>query len=171
MSETPALAEELLRAIRRIVRRISDHSRRLSQEVGLTLPQLLVLRAIGRLDEEAELTLARVSREVQLSAATVSRIVDRLERAGLVARERKAADRRKVCLSLTPAGVDRFQALPTPLQERFVARLGELSEGESQALLDALQRVLTMMEEPDAEEVEVAPMLAPGLDPGSEQLD
>lgn len=170
MTETPAIAEDLLRAIRRIVRRISDHSRRLSNEVGLTVPQLLVLRAIGRRHEEPELTLAQVSKDVQLSPATVSRIIDRLERAGLVARERRSNDRRKVCLSLTAAGIDRFDALPMPLQERFVERLTELSDAEGRGLLEALQRVLELMEAGD-DEVEAAPMLMPGLDPGSEHLD
>lgn len=161
VSDDEDIAEEVLRAIRRIVRRISEHSRFLSREVGLTVPQLLVLRAIGTLSEE-EITLAIVSREVQLSPATVSRIIDRLERAGLVLRERRATDRRKVCLSLTPAGLDRFETLPTPLQETFVARLAKLGPRQRTTLLRSLERVIDLME---AEDLDAAPILTPEIDP------
>jgi DNA-binding MarR family transcriptional regulator len=155
-------ADAILRSIRRIVKRVSEHSRNLSRDVGLTVPQLLCLRVIGDLDErEAEVTVAVVATRVQLGAPTVSRIVDRLERAGLVVRERRAADRRKVCLSLTPGGVERFQSLPKPLQDRFVHRFGELTSARRAELLGALQEVITLME---ADDVVAAPVLSPGVE-------
>ncbi len=159
------LADDMLRAIRRIVRRVSEHSQYLSREAGLTVPQLLVLKAIGKEEDAggatAEVTVVRVSQEVQLSPATVSRIVDRLERAGLVLRERRAKDRRKVCLSLTPAGLERWQTLPKPLQDRFVERLAGLPDAEREGLLASLHRVIELM---DAEDLDAAPVLAPGMD-------
>ncbi|MCA9650141.1 MAG: winged helix-turn-helix transcriptional regulator, partial [Myxococcales bacterium] len=142
-------SEAVLRAIRRIVRRISEHSRNLSRQVGLTVPQLLCLKAIGQLEEsegQPEITVLLVGERVQLSPPTVSRIVDRLVRAGLVTRERRARDRRKVCLSLTAAGVERYGTLPRPLQETFVARFGALSVQRQQAILQALEEVGAMME-------------------------
>ena len=155
-------ADAILRSIRRIVKRVSEHSRNLSRDVGLTVPQLLCLRVIGELDErEAEVTVAVVATRVQLGAPTVSRIVDRLERSGLVVRERRAADRRKVCLSLTPAGFERFQSLPKPLQDRFVQRFGELSPTRRAELLGALHEVLTLME---ADDLVAAPVLSPGVE-------
>jgi len=159
MSE-PTIAHEVLRSIRQIVRRISEHSRYLSREVGLTIPQLMCLKAIGELDGEDPdgLTVARVADAVQLSAATVSRIVDRLVKAGLVQRERSERDRRRVCLALTDVGLERFQALPTPMQERFVDSLMALGEDERATLLSALRRIGAMM---DATDVDAAPMLTP----------
>lgn len=157
-----ALAHELLRVIRQIVRRISVHSKYLSREVGLTVPQLMCLKAIGELEEdEPEVTVAMVSERVQLAAATASRILDRLVRAGLVQRERRSTDRRRVCLSLTPAGMERFQTLPAPLQDRFVARLSELPHEERAQLLSSLYRVAELM---DATDLDAAPMLTPGED-------
>lgn len=155
-------ADAILRSIRRIVKRVSEHSRNLSRDVGLTVPQLLCLRVVGELDErETEVTVAVVAARVQLGAPTVSRIVDRLERAGLVVRERRAADRRKVCLSLTPAGLERFQSLPKPLQDRFVQRFGELTPARRAELLGALHEVITLME---ADELLAAPVLSPGVE-------
>lgn len=154
------VAHEMLRSIRQIVRRISEYSRSLSRDVGLTVPQLMCLKQIGDLEpDEPEITVALVGTRVDLSAATVSRIVDRLVRAGLVLRERRARDRRKVCLSLTTAGLERYQALPTPMQERFVGQLMKLDDDERGDLLAALRRITELM---DASELDAAAMLAPG---------
>lgn len=163
-SPSGAQATEVLRAIRRIVRRVAEHSSYLSREVGLTVPQLLCLKAIGELEETSnphEITVAMVAQAVHLGPPTVSRIVDRLERARLVIRQRRAKDRRKVCLSLTPAGTERFQTLPEPLQETFVTRFDRLPERRRAEILSALHHVIDMME---AGELDAAPVLAPGMD-------
>ena len=160
MSSTTNIADEVLMSIRQIVRRISEHSKFLSREVGLTVPQLMCLKAVGEFaPHEDEITVAMVSKHVQLSAATVSRIIDRLTRAGLIDRERRSKDRRRVCLSLTESGLERFHNLPTPLQEQFVKRLHKISESERQILLHALRRIVELM---DAEDLDAAPILAPG---------
>ncbi len=49
--EDAEIAHEVLRTIRQIVRKISEHSKSLYREVGLTVPQLMCLKAIGELDE------------------------------------------------------------------------------------------------------------------------
>lgn len=160
MASGTEIAHDVLKTIRQIVRRISQHSKSLSQECGLTVPQLMCLKAIGELEVETkEVTVVMVSTNLQLSPATVSRIIDRLVRSGLILRERRAKDRRKVCLSLTSAGLERYQTLPTPLQERFVRRLMALPEEERVQLLDTLRRVSTLM---GAENLDAAPILAPG---------
>ncbi|MFQ5477533.1 MAG: MarR family winged helix-turn-helix transcriptional regulator [Candidatus Binatia bacterium] len=155
-------ANEILRSIRRIVRRISEQSRLMSRDVGITLPQLLCLKAIGELEEaEDEVTVVMVGKRVHLAPATVSRIVERLVNAGMVNRERRSKDRRKVCLSLTDLGLERFQTLPTPFQETFVQRLAKLDRNERDALLDSLRRLTQLME---AEDLDAAPVLVPGSD-------
>jgi hypothetical protein len=57
------IAHDVLRTIRQIMRRVAEHSRYLSTEVGLTLPQLMCLKAVGELEEEAvsEITVANVA--------------------------------------------------------------------------------------------------------------
>jgi DNA-binding MarR family transcriptional regulator len=78
-----------------------------------------------------------------------------------VNRERRAKDRRKVCLSLTAAGLERFQTLPIPLQEIFVRRLSNLPAKERTALLASLRRIAELME---ATEIDAAPLLTPEVD-------
>jgi len=162
MDQDLEVAHEVLRCIRQLIRQVAVHSKYLGTEAGLTLPQLVCLKAVGELQEkEAEVTIAMISAQVRLSAATVSRIIERLYRAGLVARERRSRDRRKVCLTLTPAGGERFRKLPTPLQERFVEGLMKLEPDERMELLQALRRISELM---DASDLDAAPLLTPGPD-------
>lgn len=156
------VAHELLGTIRQIVRKVSEHSKTMYREVGLTVPQLMCLKAIGELgDESDEVTVGMVAKKLDLSAATVSRIVDRLVRANLVVRERRAKDRRKACLSLSVLGVERFHALPVPLQELFVQRLSNLPAEERATLLRSLRRIAELME---ATDIDAAPLLTPDVD-------
>jgi DNA-binding MarR family transcriptional regulator len=66
----------------------------------ITLTQLSVLRAL----RNGPQTVGRLGSDVGLSPASVTRLVDRLERRKLVARSREAADRRRVDVQLTTAG-------------------------------------------------------------------
>lgn len=157
--------DEVLRSIRRIVRKVSEHSRYLATEVGLSVAQLLCLRAIGEMERQyeagqSEVTVVMVAARVQLGGSAVSRIVDRLVKAGLVERERRSKDRRKVCLSLTSVGLERFQYLPKPLQETFVNEFNALPADERSQIIETLARVSRMM---DASELDAAPILVPGL--------
>lgn len=155
------IAHDVLRTIRQIMRRVAEHSRYLSTEVGLTLPQLMCLKAVGELEQEegAEITVAKVAERVQFSPATVSRIVDRLVAVHLLERTRAEKDRRKVRLSLSLQGKERFVTLPVPLQEAFVERLRELPHAERLNLLQALRRLSSLM---GADKLDVAPLLHEG---------
>lgn len=151
-------AEGILRAVRRIVRCTTLHSKRIYRDSGLTVPQLLCLRAIASA-KTVNVTPVQIARQVQLSPATVTGILDRLERYGLILRERLKHDRRKVGLRLTDPGHERLAAQPAPLQERFLQRLERLDEAEQQRLLGALEQVVEMME---ATELDASPILTTG---------
>jgi DNA-binding MarR family transcriptional regulator len=119
--------------------------------------------AISEFPEGTEITVAMVAEAVQLSAPTVSRILDKLETGGYVARERKSKDRRRVCVSLTEEGWQRAENLPTPLHEQFLKRIDTLDPLECLGLLKALETVVELM---DAEEIDAAPLLIPELEVG-----
>jgi DNA-binding MarR family transcriptional regulator len=73
---------------------------RLWQESEVTLTQLLVLRVL----RQGPLTARRLGDEVGLSPTSMTRLVDRLEKRGLVTRRRESDDRRFVEVHLEPAG-------------------------------------------------------------------
>ena len=158
---TAPTSDDVLRALRRILRKVSQHSRNLSRVAGLTVPQLLCMRAIVDAGTDVEVTASMVSNAVQLSPATVSRILDRLEKRQLILRERRSQDRRKVCLSLTELGRQKVDDLPASLQEQFVARMESLPVKEQSQLLGTLEKIVEMME---ATEIDAAPVLDPRTD-------
>ena len=147
---------EIVSALRRIVRAIDLRSRRLFEQSGLTGPQLLVLREASRLSGGSITALARA---VELSQPTVSGIIDRLERRGMVRRSRATGDRRTVMVAVTPEGGRALRDAPSLLQDRFRSELARLEEWELTQLLATLQRVAAMM---GAEEIDAAPVLATG---------
>jgi DNA-binding MarR family transcriptional regulator len=153
-------AERILRALRGIVRSITIHSKRLYRDTGLTLPQVLCLRVIYNSRDEG-ITAAEVSRAIQLSPATVTGIIDRLENAGLVERVRESKDRRKVTLRMTDAGVERYNALPWSLQDRAIERLNQLEPEQRRAILMSLKQVLDIIE---ASSLDASPILTSGED-------
>jgi len=61
MSQAP---QEVLIALRRIMRATELYSKQLSKTAGLTSPQLLILAAIARL---GDVTIGTIAREVKLS--------------------------------------------------------------------------------------------------------
>ena len=146
--------EQLLVSLRRIIRAIDIHSHQLLKNSGLTGPQLIVIKQISQL--EAPLA-TQVAQKINLSAATVTTIIDRLEKRELVIRQRSAIDKRKVHLFLTEAGQQLLQASPQPLQEHFINRYQSLDKANQDRLLDSVEQIASMM---DAEVLEALPILS-----------
>lgn len=148
--------EEVLVSLRQIIRAIDIHSKKLSKESGLTGPQLILMRSI---EELGEVTIKQLSGHTNMSQATATAILDRLERNGYVQRIRSTQDKRKVHAYLTEAGKERLESAPTPLQDSFIRKFQKLEEWEQSLLLSSVQRISTMM---NAEDIDVAPMLELG---------
>lgn len=161
----PGLEEEIVQNIRRIVRAIELHSQDLLARVGLTAPQLAVLKALPKLETPTPTSLAR---ELKLSQPTVSGILERLQAKGLVARTEARSDRRLHSYGLTETAVELLSKSPPLLQEHFRRRLLGLQDWERSALLSALQRLACLM---DAESLEAYPVLTSGADPLGRDLE
>lgn len=153
--------DQVLISLRKIIRAIDLHSKRLERESGLTGPQLLIMQLIAN---AGEVTAGVIAREVSLSQATVTSIIDRLERKGLLVRERNTEDKRKVMVSLTTAGNTALEKAPALMQESFIQRFDKLEEWEQSLLLSSLQRLGEMM---NASDLDAAPL----LDSSDAQLD
>jgi DNA-binding MarR family transcriptional regulator len=102
---------------------------RLFAEYGISDPQYNVLRILrghgGRGLPCTEIAAQMVSRMPDMT-----RLVDRLEKTGLVRRCRTAADRRVVLICITPAGLEILSRLDQPVRERHRETLGHLSRRE-----------------------------------------
>ncbi|EAS64300.1 MULTISPECIES: MarR family winged helix-turn-helix transcriptional regulator [Photobacterium] len=149
--------EEVLIALRQIIRAIDLHSRKLNKNAGLTGPQLVLMRAIKASGEEV--TIRQLSNNTNMSQATATTILDRLEKRGLVVRQRSQLDKRKVHAHLTEDGLALLEKAPLPLQDSFISQYQELDDWEQSLLLSSVQRISTMM---NAEHLDVAPLLEVG---------
>jgi len=148
--------EELLIALRQVIRAIGLYSKKLSKETGLTSPQLLVLQAVAEHDDAM---VKEVAKTINLSSATITSILDRLEKRSLVTRTRSITDKRKVGISLTAEGTEIIKDSPTPLQEHFIARFEAMETWEQSQMLATMQRIAGMM---DAEDLDASPVLEVG---------
>tara|TARA_R110002072_G_scaffold56097_4_gene145534 strand:+ start:17569 stop:18042 length:474 start_codon:yes stop_codon:yes gene_type:complete len=148
--------EDILVSLRQITRAIDIHSRDLQKQTGLTTSQLLVLEAIERIETP---TPGSVAKEVVLSQATVTSLLDRLESRGLVRREKMATDKRSVRLVLTDEGSQKTQSAPEILQSEFLAKYRKLEPWERQMLVASLSRIASMM---NAEDLDASPILTSG---------
>lgn len=149
--------EQVLVALRRVIRATDLHSKYLAKTTGLTSPQILLLQAIRY---EGEVTIGELANKISLSQATVTSILDRLGKRELVYRERSKEDKRKVHAYLTDQATDILKDAPIPLQERFAAQFDDLQEWEKTMIISSLQRIAQMM---DAQHVEASPILDIGI--------
>lgn len=148
--------DDILIALRRIIRAVNLRSKRLVKETGLTAPQLVVLRA---LNQHGSLKPSTLAREVSLSQPTITAILDRLERAELVQRVRNPDDRRAVLAQLTDKGMATATSAPELLQSGFLRSFRELESWEQHMLIASLQRIAELM---DAADVDASPILDAG---------
>ncbi|WP_162048082.1 MarR family winged helix-turn-helix transcriptional regulator [Vibrio taketomensis] len=148
--------EEVLVSLRQIIRAIDLHSKKLSKESGLTAPQLILMRSIREL---GEVTIKQLSTHTNMSQATATIILDRLQKNGLIERQRSETDKRKVHAVLTAQGRERLEQAPMPLQQSFINKFQQLEDWEQTLLLSSVQRLSAMM---NAEDIDVAPVLELG---------
>lgn len=163
------LESAIVAALRRILRAVDLHSRALLDAHGLTGPQLAALRVI---EDQGPLSPAAIATAIHLGRPTVTGILARLERRGLVERGPDPRDRRSVRVRTTELGQGVLARAPSLLQERFQQELGRLAEWERLSLLAALQRIAGMM---DAQDLDASPHLVSRAEdltgPGGEGTD
>src|SRR5690554_1255767 len=145
--------EEVLVALRRLIRATDLRSRQLNKTVGLTAPQLLLLQTVKR---HGEITIGDIARQMTLSQATVTTIVDRLEARALLVRQKSTTDKRRVYANLTASGEQILEDAPTALHTQLIDKFQSLENWEQSMILASLQRLANLM---DAEDIDASPVL------------
>ena len=90
-----------MRLLWAVVHELESASKRMQLELGITGPQRLVLRVVGHFRRTTAGELAEI---LHVHPGSLTRVVRRLEQAGLVRRETDSKDRRRVILTLTARG-------------------------------------------------------------------
>ena len=129
----------LNRAGARIAAAFSEEMRPL----GATLQMWRVLAALSERDGRR---MGDLSETTSIEVSTLTRLVDTMEKKGLVARRRDGADARAIVLHATPAG-RRLTERILPIAERYEAvALAGFSAAEAKALKTALRRLYANMD-------------------------
>jgi DNA-binding MarR family transcriptional regulator len=147
--------DEVLVALRRITRAVSIHSKKLESRYGLTGPQILILKEIMK---TGSITTSHLARQVNLSHATVTSILDRLQNKKYIDRKKDTKDKRKTFIEPTEHAQAVFDKAPTLLQETFVEAFVKLETWERHMMIASLQRIASMMQVKD---MDAAPVLMP----------
>jgi len=153
-------SSRIFKAVRRIVRAIDLRSREVSRAVGLTIPQIVVLQSVR---EMGEVTTKQLSRQADLSPATVVMILEKLESKGLIERYRSRVDRRIVHTRLTHKGITVLSQVPPLLHDEFRDALNAKSWQQQRTLCESIETVAEMM---DADQLDVASILTTVNQPG-----
>jgi DNA-binding MarR family transcriptional regulator len=113
-------------------------TKELARQVDLTGPQLTVLKMLEGL---GDLSLSELSERIRAQNSTVTGIIDRMEREGLVTRTRSTEDRRVVKIRLTDKGSKIARAIAVEPMEIFRGALDSLTAGETRELLKILTKI------------------------------
>jgi DNA-binding MarR family transcriptional regulator len=133
-----SLADEL----RPVLLRLARELRREAQSLGITGGQVALLAQIRK---SPGITASELADRERMSAPGMSGHVGRLETAGLIERTR-AADRRRIGLSLTPEGVKILANVRKRRTAWLTDHLQDLTDDEREAIVAALPALERLLE-------------------------
>ncbi|MBO9558430.1 MAG: winged helix-turn-helix transcriptional regulator [Caulobacter sp.] len=121
---------------------ISMLTRQIGRKIGESLGvNVTDMAALEQLLNNGPMTPGQLAGHLKVTTAAATQIVDRLERAGHVARERRAHDRRKVCIVPVEASVDRAFEQLAPMLDGLDGVIAGLSAAERQVIERFLDQV------------------------------
>jgi DNA-binding MarR family transcriptional regulator len=113
---------------------------------GITGAQFGVLRCLSDAGVDG-LMLSDLSRRLMVTCGNTTGVVDRLEQAGYLRRERRPGDRRIVMASLTPEGAELFSRIHPVYLEVVRSQMSGLSAEEKELLARLCERLHHTMED------------------------
>ncbi len=149
---------EILIKIRKIVRSVDIESKKIQKEYGVSIPQVLCLNFLQQ-SPSYQSTQGEIRNFLNLNPSTVSGIINRLEKKGLLARLPKAGDKRVVNIALTSAGDKLLSTIPSLLHEQLSERLQKLDNVELAKVEESLDKLVRLL---DIEQVDASPLIALG---------
>lgn len=135
-----SLEEEAYLNVLRTANALSQEIGELLRAHGLTSAQYNVLRILRGAGERG-LTASDIGDRMITRDPDVTRLVDRLEKRGLVERWRCGEDRRVVWTRISPAGLEAIGPLDAPLGQLHVAQLAHLEPETLRTLIGILEQV------------------------------
>lgn len=139
----PLVVDEVMQNLRRIVKALQEYSSSVEKQFGLTGPQLW---ALWELNRRGPMSLKALAERMHLDPSTVTGVVERLNKKGLLSREADSEDRRRVVLDLTAEGRATVKSAPHPAQGQLLHALSVMDTGQVEQLNRTLQLLASVME-------------------------
>jgi DNA-binding MarR family transcriptional regulator len=141
--------DELRRSVAEIGREVSARTilmhQAIAEKVGVSVTELKCLDYVSR---GTPVTAGRLAEITGLTTGAVTAMVDRLERAGLVRRERSADDRRKVFIQPAEDTFGSlFDEIYGPLSQAAAELAGQYSEPELKLIYEYTLKSIQMVRE------------------------
>ena len=134
----PSLAEEAYLNLHRTAEALGRNLSETLKAYGVTGTQYNVLRILRGAEPDG-LPCSEIAASMVTRDPDVTRLLDRLDKQGLVTRERSAEDRRVVTTRITDKGMELLASLDRPISETHQRQLAHMDDGQLQLLIDALQ--------------------------------
>lgn len=142
MTQIPEETTPVVDRIASTIEALFTESRRLTKalasQYGLTGPQLTVVKMLESL---GDVSLSELSERIHARNSTVTGIIDRMQREGLVQRARSSRDRRVIHIKLTSKGRELARVVPVQPAEILRGALAALSPEECRVLLRILVKL------------------------------
>lgn len=119
---------------------IERHFAQVVARTGVTIQQYNVLRILRGAGEEGLPTLVIRDRMIH-AAPGITRLLDKLEKAGLARRERASPDRRQVFCYITRQGLDVLEQLDEEMRSADDLAVGTLDDAQQRQLIRLLEGV------------------------------
>ena len=130
---------------------VMAHTRPSLRQHGLSDQQWRVLRVLGEhANEPGGIETGRVAREAYLLGPSLTGVLTRMERDGLIARDRCGQDARRMVVWATPLGLAKVQALSETIEAHYSWLEKELGKSRLRALYELLDEVIAL-EAPETE--------------------
>ena len=133
-------AHEALLSVLRTAAVVQRITTQVVEAAGITVQQYNVLRILRGAGDAGLPTLAIRDRMIE-EAAGITRLIDKLESAGYVVRERSTPDRRQVLCQITPDGLALLAGLDEPMDAMTERACATLDEPEQASLVELLGAV------------------------------
>ncbi len=137
--------EELRRALSHLTaadRRLRGRDRSRPEEVTVS-----EIRSLAMLAKAGEMTAGQLARSVDLNPATVTAMLDRLEAADIVRRDRSTKDRRVYNVSLTDRGWRELDGKVAAWREKWEQKLAGFTQGEISTAVRVIDAVTELYAE------------------------
>jgi DNA-binding MarR family transcriptional regulator len=133
-----SLEEETFVALMRTADQLAGHGADMLKAHGLSPTQynaLRILRGAG----DIGLACREIGQRMINRDPDITRLIDRMERRGLVRRSREGKDRRVITTRITPAGLELLAKLDRPVHEFHLQLLGGMGEKRLRSLVRLLE--------------------------------